>query len=151
MRPYSRRLYAFAANGEKSLLWDGRAVGCAKGLEAGLTLGVKLSGAKAHSHGLSEYRGGLAMVFSAWAAAQRYFHKPPVAWYCLKPRCWRRYCQIRYAIRRDAPSGYARSRQAWIMRRIEQLGGESFMTAASSGTHWRRERYPACDLCRPRA
>ncbi|TKV08506.1 monofunctional biosynthetic peptidoglycan transglycosylase, partial [Citrobacter sp. TBCS-14] len=27
----------------------------------------------------------------------------------------------------SAPSGYVRSRQAWIMRQMRQLGGESFM------------------------
>ena len=27
----------------------------------------------------------------------------------------------------NAPSGYVRSRQAWIMRQMRQLGGESFM------------------------
>lgn len=33
---------------------------------------------------------------------------------------------IRYKV--NAPSGYVRSRQAWIMRQMRQLGGESFMT-----------------------
>ena len=32
---------------------------------------------------------------------------------------------IRY--RADAPSGYVRSRQAWILRQMRQLGGEGFM------------------------
>ena len=27
----------------------------------------------------------------------------------------------------SAPSGYERSRQAWIMRQMRQLGGEGFM------------------------
>ncbi|MBF8073395.1 monofunctional biosynthetic peptidoglycan transglycosylase, partial [Klebsiella pneumoniae] len=27
----------------------------------------------------------------------------------------------------DAPSGYVRSRQAWILRQMRQLGGEGFM------------------------
>jgi monofunctional biosynthetic peptidoglycan transglycosylase len=29
--------------------------------------------------------------------------------------------------RADAPSGYVRSRQAWILRQMRQLGGEGFM------------------------
>ena len=31
--------------------------------------------------------------------------------------------------RADAPSGYVRSRQAWILRQMRQLGGEGFMQA----------------------
>ena len=31
--------------------------------------------------------------------------------------------------RADAPSGYVRSRQAWIMRQMGQLGGEGFMAS----------------------
>ena len=59
--------------------------------------------------------------------AQRYFHKPAsqltpgeaalLAAVLPNP--------IRY--RADAPSGYVRSRQAWILRQMRQLGGEGFM------------------------
>ncbi len=31
----------------------------------------------------------------------------------------------------NAPSGYVRSRQAWILRQMRQLGGEGFMTQHS--------------------
>ena len=85
-------------------LWDGRSW-LRKGLEAGLTVGI----------------------FGVEAAAQRYFHKPAsqltpgeaalLAAVLPNP--------IRY--RADAPSGYVRNRQAWILRQMRQLGGEGFM------------------------
>ncbi len=66
-------------------------------------------------------------IFGVEAAAQRYFHKPAsqltpgeaalLAAVLPNP--------IRY--RADAPSGYVRSRQAWILRQMRQLGGEGFM------------------------
>ena len=65
--------------------------------------------------------------FGVEASAQRYFHKPAsqltpgeaalLAAVLPNP--------IRY--RADAPSGYVRSRQAWILRQMRQLGGEGFM------------------------
>ncbi len=48
MRAVFAALYAFAANGEKSLLWDGRSW-VRKGLEAGLTLGIETVWSKSAS------------------------------------------------------------------------------------------------------
>ena len=108
-------------------LWDGRSW-LRKGLEAGLTVGIETVWSKKRILtvylNIAEFGDG---IFGVEAAAQRYFHKPAsqltpgeaalLAAVLPNP--------IRY--RADAPSGYVRSRQAWIMRQMRQLGGESFM------------------------
>lgn len=109
-------------------LWDGRSW-LRKGLEAGLTLGVETVWSKKRILtvylNIAEFGEG---VFGVEAAAQRYFGKPA-----------RRLTQSEAALlaavlpnplrfKASAPSGYVRSRQAWILRQMRQLGGESFMT-----------------------
>lgn len=109
-------------------LWDGRSW-LRKGLEAGLTVGVETVWSKKRILtvylNIAEFGEG---VFGVEAAAQRYFGKPA-----------RRLTQSEAALlaavlpnplrfKASAPSGYVRSRQAWILRQMRQLGGESFMT-----------------------
>ena len=108
-------------------LWDGRSW-LRKGLEAGLTVGIETVWSKKRILtvylNIAEFGDG---IFGVEAAAQRYFHKPAsqltpgeaalLAAVLPNP--------IRY--RADAPSGYVRSRQAWILRQMRQLGGEGFM------------------------
>ncbi|UNA34827.1 hypothetical protein LOF13_13085 [Klebsiella pneumoniae subsp. pneumoniae] len=45
---------------------------------------------------------------------------------------------IRY--RADAPSGYVRSRQAWILRQMRQLGGKGSCASISSISRLLRRR-----------
>ena len=108
-------------------LWSGRSY-LRKGLEAGLTVGMETVWSKKRILtvylNIAEFGDG---IFGVEAAAQRYFHKPAsqltpgeaalLAAVLPNP--------IRY--RADAPSGYVRSRQAWILRQMRQLGGEGFM------------------------
>lgn len=98
------------------------------GLEAGLTVGMETVWSKKRILtvylNIAEFGEG---IFGVEAAAQRYFHKPAsqltpgeaalLAAVLPNP--------IRY--RADAPSGYVRNRQAWILRQMRQLGGEGFM------------------------
>ena len=108
-------------------LWDGRSW-VRKGLEAGLTLGMETVWSKKRILtvylNIAEFGDG---VFGVEAAAQRYFHKPA-------SRLSRSEAALLAAVlpnplrfKANAPSGYVRSRQAWIMRQMRQLGGESFM------------------------
>ncbi len=90
-------------------LWDGRSW-LRKGLEAGLTVGIETVWSKKRILtvylNIAEFGDGIFGVEAALLAA-------------VLPN------PIRY--RADAPSGYVRSRQAWILRQMRQLGGEGFM------------------------
>ncbi|MTH45665.1 monofunctional biosynthetic peptidoglycan transglycosylase [Intestinirhabdus alba] len=109
-------------------LWSGRSW-LRKGLEAGLTLGVEAVWSKKRILtvylNIAEFGNG---VFGVEAAAQRYFHKsareltPPEA--ALLAAVLPSPLRFKAA----APSGYVRSRQAWILRQMRQLGGKSFLS-----------------------
>lgn len=90
-------------------LWDGRSW-VRKGLEAGLTLGVETVWSKKRILtvylNIAEFGDGVFGVEAALLAA-------------VLPNPLR--------FKASAPSGYVRSRQAWIMRQMRQLGGEGFM------------------------
>ena len=108
-------------------LWDGRSW-VRKGLEAGLTLGIETVWSKKRILtvylNIAEFGDG---VFGVEAASQRYFHKPASR---LSPSEAALLAAVRpnpLRFKASAPSGYVRSRQAWIMRQMRQLGGESFM------------------------
>lgn len=65
----------------------------------------------------------------AWkAAAQRYFHKPASKLTASEAALLAAVLPNPLRFKVSAPSGYVRSRQAWILRQMRQLGGESFMT-----------------------
>ncbi|TGC74986.1 monofunctional biosynthetic peptidoglycan transglycosylase, partial [Salmonella enterica subsp. enterica serovar Poona] len=109
-------------------LWDGRSW-VRKGLEAGLTLGIETVWSKKRILtvylNIAEFGDG---IFGVEAAAQRYFHKPASRLNMSEAALLAAVLPNPIRYKANAPSGYVRSRQAWIMRQMRQLGGESFMT-----------------------
>lgn len=108
-------------------LWDGRSW-VRKGLEAGLTLGMETVWSKKRILtvylNIAEFGDG---IFGVEAAAQRYFHKPASRLSLSEAALLAAVLPNPFRFKANAPSGYVRSRQAWIMRQMRQLGGESFM------------------------
>lgn len=108
-------------------LWDGRSW-VRKGLEAGLTLGMETVWSKKRILtvylNVAEFGDG---IFGVEAAAQRYFHKPASRLSMSEAALLAAVLPNPLRFKANAPSGYVRSRQAWIMRQMRQLGGESFM------------------------
>ncbi len=108
-------------------LWDGRSW-VRKGLEAGLTLGMETVWSKKRILtvylNIAEFGDG---VFGVEAAAQRYFHKPASRLSLSEAALLAAVLPYPLRFKANAPSGYVRSRQAWIIRQMRQLGGESFM------------------------
>lgn len=109
-------------------LWDGRSW-LRKGLEAGLTLGIETVWSKRRILtvylNIAEFGEG---VFGVEAASQRYFHKPASRLTMSEAALLAAVLPNPVRLSADAPSGYVRSRQAWILRQMRQLGGEGFMT-----------------------
>lgn len=110
-------------------LWDGRSW-VRKGLEAGLTLGIETVWSKKRILtvylNIAEFGEG---VFGVEAAAQRYFRKPANRLTQSEAALLAAVLPNPIRFKATAPSGYVRSRQAWIMRQMRQLGGEGFMQA----------------------
>lgn len=110
-------------------LWDGRSW-LRKGLEAGLTLGIETVWSKKRILtvylNIAEFGDG---IFGVEAAAQRYFHKPASRLSVSEAALLAAVLPNPLRYKANTPSGYVRSRQAWIMRQMRQLGGESFMTS----------------------
>jgi len=108
-------------------LWDGRSW-VRKGLEAGLTLGVETVWSKKRILtvylNIAEFGDG---VFGVEAASQRYFNKPASRLSMSEAALLAAVLPNPIKFKASAPSGYVRSRQAWIMRQMRQLGGEGFM------------------------
>ena len=108
-------------------LWDGRSW-VRKGLEAGLTLGMETVWSKKRILtiylNIAEFGDG---VFGVEAAAQRYFNKPASRLSLSEAALLAAVLPNPVRFKASAPSGYVRSRQAWIMRQMRQLGGEGFM------------------------
>lgn len=108
-------------------LWDGRSW-VRKGLETGLTLGMETVWSKKRILtvylNVAEFGDG---IFGVEAAAQRYFHKPASRLSLSEAALLAAVLPNPMRFKANAPSGYVRSRQAWIMRQMRQLGGESFM------------------------
>ena len=108
-------------------LWDGRSW-VRKGLEAGLTLGMETVWSKKRILtvylNIAEFGDG---IFGVEAAAQRYFHKPASRLSLSEAALLAAVLPKPLRFKANAPSGYVRNRQAWIMRQMRQLGGESFM------------------------
>lgn len=108
-------------------LWDGRSW-LRKGLEAGLTVGIETVWSKKRILtvylNIAEFGDG---VFGVEAAAQRFFHKPASKLTMSEAALLAAVLPNPIRFRADAPSGYVRSRQAWILRQMRQLGGEGFM------------------------
>ncbi|PJR62060.1 monofunctional biosynthetic peptidoglycan transglycosylase [Raoultella sp. T31] len=108
-------------------LWDGRSW-LRKGLEAGLTVGIETVWSKKRILtvylNIAEFGEG---TFGVEAASQRYFHKPASQLTASEAALLAAVLPNPIRFRADAPSGYVRSRQAWILRQMRQLGGEEFM------------------------
>ncbi|XTZ38875.1 monofunctional biosynthetic peptidoglycan transglycosylase [Salmonella enterica] len=109
------------------LLWDGKSW-VRKGLEAGLTLGMEAVWSKRRILtvylNIAEFGEG---IFGVEEAAQRYFHKPASRLTMSEAALLAAVLPNPLRFKAAAPSGYVRSRQAWIMRQMRQLGGESFL------------------------
>ncbi|WP_312383132.1 monofunctional biosynthetic peptidoglycan transglycosylase [Atlantibacter subterraneus] len=108
-------------------LWDGRSW-LRKGLEAGLTVGIETVWSKRRILtvylNVAEFGNG---IFGVEAAAQHYFNKPASQLSASQAALLAAVLPNPLRFKADAPSGYVRSRQAWILRQMRQLGGESFM------------------------
>ncbi len=110
-------------------LWDGRSW-VRKGLEAVLTAGMEVAWTKRRILtvylNIAEFGPG---IFGVEEAAQRYFNRPA-------KRLTRSQAALLAAvlpnpIRYQAknPSGYVLRRQQWILRQMDQLGGEQYLQA----------------------
>lgn len=110
-------------------LWDGRSW-LRKGLEAGLTVGIETVWSKKRILtvylNIAEFGEG---TFGVEEASRRYFHKPASKLTASEAALLAAVLPNPIRFRADAPSGYVRSRQAWILRQMRQLGGEGFMQA----------------------
>lgn len=110
-------------------LWDGRSW-LRKGLEAGLTVGIETVWSKKRILtvylNIAEFGEG---TFGVEAASRRYFHKPASKLTASEAALLAAVLPNPIRFRADAPSGYVRSRQAWILHQMRQLGGEGFMQA----------------------
>lgn len=108
-------------------LWDGRSW-LRKGLEAGLTVGIETVWTKRRILtvylNIAEFGAG---TFGVEAAAKRYFHKPASRLTMSEAALLAAVLPNPIRFRADAPSGYIRQRQQWIMRQMRQLGGERFL------------------------
>ena len=108
-------------------LWDGRSW-VRKGLEAGLTVGIETVWSKRRILtvylNIAEFGDG---IFGVEAAARHYFNKPASQLSLSQAALLAAVLPNPLRFKADAPSGYVRSRQAWILRQMRQLGGEEFM------------------------
>lgn len=108
-------------------LWDGRSW-LRKGLEAGLTAGIETVWSKKRILtvylNIAEFGTG---IFGVEAAAQHYFHKSASKLTRSEAALLAAVLPNPIRFHANAPDGYVRSRQAWIMRQMQQLGGEAFM------------------------
>ena len=108
-------------------LWDGRSY-VRKGLEAGLTLGMEVVWTKRRILtvylNIAEFGEG---IFGVEAASQRYFHKPASRLTASEAALLAAVLPNPIRFKVNAPSGYVRQRQQWILRQMRQLGGESFL------------------------
>lgn len=108
-------------------LWDGRSW-LRKGLEAGLTLGIETVWSKRRILtiylNIAEFGDG---VFGVEEASQRYFGKSARRLTASEAALLAAVLPNPIRFKAAAPSGYVRSRQAWILRQMRQLGGEGFM------------------------
>ncbi len=108
-------------------LWDGKSW-LRKGLEAGLTLTTEAVWTKRRILtvylNIAEFGDG---IFGVEEASQRYFHKPASRLTMSEAALLAAVLPNPIRYKAAAPSGYVRNRQAWIMRQMQQLGGEGFL------------------------
>lgn len=108
-------------------LWDGKSWP-RKGLEAGLTVTTEAVWTKRRILtvylNIAEFGDG---IFGVEEASQRYFHKPASRLTMSEAALLAAVLPNPIRYKAAAPSGYVRNRQAWIMRQMQQLGGEGFL------------------------
>ncbi|KGD84207.1 monofunctional biosynthetic peptidoglycan transglycosylase [Pantoea sp. PNA 14-12] len=108
-------------------LWDGRSW-MRKGLEAGLTVGLETVWTKRRILtvylNIAEFGKG---TFGVEAASRRFFNKPASRLTMSEAALLAAVLPNPLRFRADAPSGYVRQRQQWILRQMRQLGGEGFL------------------------
>ncbi|WP_336818814.1 monofunctional biosynthetic peptidoglycan transglycosylase [Cedecea sp. MMO-103] len=108
-------------------LWDGRSW-LRKGLEAGLTVGLETAWSKRRILtvylNIAEFGEG---VFGVEEASRRYFNKPASRLTPAEAALLAAVLPNPVRFKANAPSGYIRQRQQWILRQMRQLGGESFL------------------------
>lgn len=108
-------------------LWDGKSW-LRKGLEAGLTVTTEAVWTKRRILtvylNIAEFGDG---IFGVEEASQRYFHKPASRLTMSEAALLAAVLPNPIRYKATAPSGYVRNRQAWIMRQMQQLGGEGFL------------------------
>ena len=108
-------------------LWDGRSW-VRKGLEAGLTVGIETVWTKRRILtvylNVAEFGEG---IFGVEQASQRYFHKPASRLTMSEAALLAAVLPNPIRFKAEAPSGYIRQRQQWILRQMRQLGGEGFL------------------------
>ncbi len=108
-------------------LWDGRSW-VRKGLEAGLTVGIETVWSKRRILtvylNVAEFGNG---VFGVEEASQRYFHKPASRLTMAETALLAAALPNPLRFRVNAPTRYMKQRQQWIMRQMQQLGGERFL------------------------
>lgn len=108
-------------------LWDGKSW-LRKGLEAGLTVTTEAVWTKRRILtvylNIAEFGDG---IFGVEEASQRYFHKPASRLTMSEAALLAGVLPNPIRYKAAAPSGYVRNRQAWIMRQMQQLGGEGFL------------------------
>lgn len=110
-------------------LWDGRSW-LRKGLEAGLTGGIELVWTKRRI--LTVYLNIVELgegVFGVEQASQRYFNKSAKRLSASEAALLAAVLPNPLRFKVDAPSGYVIQRQQWILRQMDQLGGERFLKA----------------------
>lgn len=108
-------------------LWDGRSW-IRKGLEAGLTVGLETVWTKRRILtvylNIAEFGKG---TFGVEAASRRFFNKSASRLTMSEAALLAAVLPNPLRFRADAPSGYVRQRQQWILRQMRQLGGEGFL------------------------
>lgn len=108
-------------------LWDGKSW-LRKGLEAGLTVATEAVWTKRRILtvylNIAEFGDG---IFGVEEASQRYFHKPASRLTMSEAALLAAVLPNPIRYKAAAPSSYVRNRQAWIMRQMQQLGGEGFL------------------------
>ncbi|WPD77848.1 monofunctional biosynthetic peptidoglycan transglycosylase [Dickeya fangzhongdai] len=111
------------------LLWDGRSW-LRKGLEAGLTAAVELVWTKRRILtvylNIAEFGPG---IFGIEAASRQFFNKPASRLTASEAAMLAAVLPNPIRYRASKPSGYVMRRQQWILRQMNQIGGENFLEA----------------------
>jgi len=108
-------------------LWDGRSW-LRKGLEAGLTVGIETVWSKRRI--LTVYLNVVEFgdgIFGVEQAAQHFFHKPASRLTASQAALLAAVLPNPHIYKVNAPSAYVIRRQQWILRQMNQLGGDRFL------------------------